>query len=268
MGTITVAPLASDLESGGAMLTKRIVPCLDVDAGRVVKGVRFSNLRDAGDPAELALAYEQQGADEIVLLDVSATQQGRSHAHDTVARVRAALSIPLTAGGGIRCTSDAAALLAAGADKVAVNTAAARDPALLERLAGRFGSQCTVLALDAARCAEGWELVIESGRTRTGRSAVAWAREAEQRGAGEIVLTSWDRDGTRSGYDTELLQAVSQTVGIPVVASGGAACAADLISAARAGASALLIASILHDGDTTVSELKDALATAGQEVRR
>jgi cyclase len=250
------------------MLTRRVVPCLDVDAGRVVKGVRFSGLRDAGDPAGRAAAYEDQGADEIVLLDVSATPEGRGNACDTVARVRAALSIPLTVGGGIRCVEDGAALLAAGADKIAVNTAAVRDPALIDRLAKQFGSQCTVLALDAAQLVGGWEVVIESGRKRTGRDAIAWAREAERRGAGEIVLTSWDRDGTRSGYDIELLEAVSAAVHIPVVASGGAACADDLIAAARAGASALLIASILHDGDTTVSALKDALAAAGEEVRR
>ena len=250
------------------MLTKRLVPCLDVDNGRVVKGVRFSHLRDAGDPQERAMAYEEQGADELVMLDVSATPEGRSNAVETVARIRAVLRIPLTVGGGVRVADDASRLLAHGADKVAVNTAAATRPALLDELAQRFGQQCTVLALDAAQRDSGWELVIRSGRERTGRDAIAWAREAVARGAGEIVLTSWDRDGTRTGYDLELIAAVSDAVGVPVVASGGAACADHLIAAARAGARALLVASILHDGDTTVAALKDALAAAGQEVRR
>jgi imidazoleglycerol phosphate synthase cyclase subunit len=249
------------------MLTRRIVPCLDVDSGRVVKGVRFQGLRDAGDPAERAAAYEAQGADEITLLDVSATPEGRGNAVDTVARVREVLGIPLTVGGGVRRDDDAARLLQAGADKVAVNTAAVADPTLLARMAQRFGAQCTVLALDAARRDGGWEVVVLSGRERTGRDAVAWAREAAERGAGEIVLTSWDRDGTRSGYDVELIAAVSEAVCIPVVASGGAADATHLIEAARAGADALLCASILHDGDTTVGELKRALAQAGVEVR-
>jgi imidazoleglycerol phosphate synthase cyclase subunit len=251
------------------VLTTRIVPCLDVDGGRVVKGVRFQGLRDAGDPAERARAYEAQGADEIVLLDVSATPEGRASAYDVVRRVRAELRIPLTVGGGVRSDDDAARLLAAGADKVAVNTAAARDPSLLERMAQRFGCQCTVLALDAAHDGSGaWELVVLSGRERTGRDAVAWAREAAARGAGEIVLTSWDRDGTRLGYDCALVAAVAAAVEVPVVASGGAASAEHLVEAAEAGASALLIASILHDGDTTVAALKDVLAARGVEVRR
>jgi imidazole glycerol-phosphate synthase subunit HisF len=251
------------------MLTKRIVPCLDVDAGRVVKGVRFQGLRDAGDPVERAVAYEAQGADEIVILDVSATPEGRGNATETVARVRAELSIPLTVGGGVRSEEDAERLLKAGADKVAVNTAAAVDPSLLDRLAARFGRQCTILALDAAETEPGhWELVIKSGRERTGRDAVAWAREAAERGAGEIVLTSWDRDGTRQGYDTALIASICDAVRVPVIASGGAANADHLVAAAEAGASALLVASILHDGDTTVADLKAALHAAGQEVRR
>ncbi|MEM1032181.1 MAG: imidazole glycerol phosphate synthase subunit HisF [Myxococcota bacterium] len=252
------------------MLTTRILPCLDVDAGRVVKGVKFQGLRDAGDPVERAVAYEAQGADELVILDVSATPEGRGNATDTVARVRADLRIPLTVGGGVRTDADAEALLKAGADKVAVNTAAVLDPSFLSRMAARYGSQCTVLSLDAAarEDGEGWELVIKSGRERTGQDAVAWAKEAAALGAGEIVLTSWDRDGTRSGYDLALLAAVGQAVAIPVVASGGAAHAQHLVEAARAGASALLVASILHDGDTTVGALKDALAEAGLEVRR
>ncbi len=255
------------------MLTTRVVPCLDVDAGRVVKGVRFSGLRDAGDPAERAAAYETQGADEIVVLDVSATPEGRANATETVRRVRAVLGIPLTVGGGVRAVDDAGRLLDAGADKVACNTAAALDPSLLDRLARKFGCQCTVLALDAAQSTPspasggGWELVIRSGKERTGRDAVAWAREAQDRGAGEIVLTSWDRDGTRAGYDTELIRAVCGAVSVPVVASGGAAHAEHMVDAVRAGASAVLAASILHDGETTVGDLKRVLARAGILVR-
>lgn len=249
------------------MLTRRIIPCLDVDAGRVVKGVKFANLRDAGDPAERAAAYEVQGADEIVVLDVSATPEGRHNAAETVARVRAVLRLPLTVGGGVRKPEDAARLLEAGADKVAVNTAAVTRPALLGEMSERFGRQCTVLAIDARAVGQGWEVVIRSGKEPTGHDAVAWAVEAVARGAGEILLTSWDRDGTRAGYDTALVAAVSRAVEVPVIASGGASCAADLVSALEAGASAVLIASILHDGDTTVASLKDALAAAGHPVR-
>jgi imidazoleglycerol phosphate synthase cyclase subunit len=252
------------------VLTVRVIPCLDVDAGRVVKGVRFQALRDAGDPVALARAYEEQGADELVMLDVSATPEGRGNARHTVAATREVLGIPLTVGGGVREVADAAALLDAGADKVAVNTAAALDPSLLDRLASRFGRQCTVLALDAARRPgrADWELVIRSGRGRTGRDAVAWAAEACARGAGEIVLTSWDRDGTRAGYDLELVAAIRAAVEVPVIASGGAASAAHMVEAVRAGASAVLAASILHDGETTVAELKETLYAAGLEVRR
>ena len=250
------------------MAAVRIIPCLDIDGGRVVKGVRFSNLRDAGDPAERAGLYEEQGADEIVLLDVSATPRGRGTTLETVRRVRARLAIPLTVGGGVRTTEDASALLEAGADKVSVNTAAVTGPDLLDRLAARFGSQCTVLALDAAASPRGgWEVVIQSGTGRTGRDAVAWAREAVRRGAGEILLTSWDRDGTRSGYDLDLLRAVSGAVEVPVIASGGAADGGHLVEALRAGADAVLAASIFHDGDFTVAELKEQLAAAGIVVR-
>lgn len=252
------------------MLTARVIPCLDVRDGRVVKGVRFQGLRDAGDPVERAAAYEAQGADELVLLDVSATPEGQGHAVRTVAAVRAALGIPLTVGGGVRRVEDAGALLDAGADKVSVNTAAVREPALLGALAERFGRQCTVLALDAAARADGapgWEVVVRSGTERTGRDAVAWAREAVDRGAGEILLTSWDRDGTRSGYDLALIAAVSEAVEVPVIASGGAAGADHLIEALRAGASAVLAASIFHDGETTVGDVKRALAAAGLPVR-
>jgi cyclase len=246
----------------------RILPCLDVRDGRVVKGVRFQGLRDAGDPVERAAAYEAQGADELVLLDVAATPEGRASALHTVALVRAELSIPLTVGGGVRAVDDAARLLDAGADKVGVNTAAVAEPALLSRLAERFGRQCVVLALDAARADEGWDVVIRSGRERVGRDAVAWAREAAALGAGEILLTSWDRDGTRSGYDLDLVRAVAEAVRVPVIASGGAAGVDHLAEALQAGADAVLAASIFHDGETTVADVKAALAALGVEVRR
>jgi len=252
------------------MLTSRVIPCLDVKDGRIVKGVRFQGLRDAGDPATQAARYQEEGADELVILDVSATPEGRGNAVETVRQVRAVLSIPLTVGGGVRRIEDAARLLEAGADKVAVNTAAVREPALVGRLAERFGSQCTVVAVDAARRAdaEGWEVVILSGKERTGRCAVAWCREVAALGAGELLLTSWDRDGTRSGYDLELLAAVSAAVTVPVIASGGAAGPEHLVEALQAGASAVLAASIFHDGEHTVDDVKQALAARGVEVRR
>lgn len=251
------------------MLTVRIIPCLDVDAGCVVKGVRFAGLRHAGDPAERAAAYEAQGADELVVLDVSATPEGRGTQVETVRAVRAQLSIPLTVGGGVRSIDNAQALLEAGADKVGVNTAAVNDPSLLDRMAARFGCQCTILAIDAAARPEGgWEVVVQSGKQRTGIDAVAWAREAALRGAGEILLTSWDRDGTRSGYDDALITAVSQAVTVPVIASGGAAGPEHLVSALHAGADAVLAASIFHDNEMTVGDVKEHLAQAGICVRR
>jgi cyclase len=249
------------------VLTSRVIPCLDVRDGRVVKGVRFQGLRDAGDPAERAALYEAQGADELVLLDVSATPEGRGSALETVRAVRRALGVPLSVGGGVRSVRDAEALLAAGADKVAVNTAAVERPALLAELARRFGRQCVVLAVDAARCGEGWEVVTRSGAARTGLCVLDWASEAEGLGAGELLLTSWDRDGTREGYDLELLAAVAERVRVPVVASGGAATAADCAAALEAGASAVLAASLFHDGDLTVSDLKTELRGRGLEVR-
>lgn len=249
------------------MLTSRVIPCLDVRDGRVVKGVRFQGLRDAGDPAERAALYEAQGADELVLLDVSATPEGRGNALQTVRAVRRVLGVPLSVGGGVRSVRDAEALLAAGADKVAVNTAAVERPALLAELARRFGRQCVVLAIDAARCGEGWEVVTRSGAARTGLCALDWAAEAEGLGAGELLLTSWDRDGTREGYDLALLTAVARRVRVPVVASGGAATAADCAAALEAGASAVLAASLFHDGDLTVSDLKTELRGRGLEVR-
>jgi imidazoleglycerol phosphate synthase cyclase subunit len=248
-------------------LASRVIPCLDIKDGRVVKGVRFQGLRDAGDPVECAGLYESQGADEIVLLDVSATPEGRGHALDTVRAVRSVLSIPLSVGGGVRSADDAGRLLEAGADKVGINTAAVSRPALVGEIAERFGTQCTVLAVDAAAGGQGWEVVVESGRKKTGLDVVEWCGKAVAIGAGEILLTSWDRDGTRSGYDLELFAAVSRAVSVPVIASGGAEQAEHLVAAIRAGASAALIASILHDGDTTVGQLKQALARAGILVR-
>jgi imidazoleglycerol phosphate synthase cyclase subunit len=246
----------------------RIIPCLDVRDGRVVKGVRFQGLRDAGDPAALAGAYEAQGADELVVLDIAGTPESHAKFFDTVRAVRAQLSIPLTVGGGVRTAEDVVALLDAGADKVSVNTAAVTNPALLREIARRHGSQCTVLALDAAaRPDGGWEVVVRSGHDRTGKDAVAWAKAAEALGAGEILLTSWDRDGTRSGYDLDLLRAVSTSVHVPVIASGGAATPAHLCEALEAGADAVLAASIFHDGTYTVGSLKAVLAERGLWIR-
>lgn len=250
------------------MLMRRVIPCLDVRDGRVVKGVRFSGLRDAGDPAALAAAYEAQGADELVMLDVSATPDGRNTAVRTVESIRAVLSIPLTVGGGVRAAADAARLLQAGADKVGVNTAAVERPPLLRELADQFGRQCVVLAIDAARRGPGWEVVTRSGKTRTGRDALSWAIDAAKLGAGEILLTSWDRDGTGTGYDLELIRAVARAVEVPVIASGGAATPADLTAALDAGADAVLAATIFHDGHWTVSGVKQELAATGVEIRR
>ena len=249
------------------MLMRRVIPCLDVNAGRVVKGIQFQSLRDAGDPVELAQLYADQGADEIVLLDVSATPEGRGHAVETVQAVRRKLPIPLTVGGGVRQLADAQALLEAGADKVAVNTAAVERPELLRELAGAFGSQCTVLALDAARAGDAWRVVVRSGRDRLQLDVVEWAQAAVEAGAGEILLTSWDRDGTGAGYDLELLNVVCEAVGVPVIASGGADSAEHMAQALLAGADAVLAASILHDGETTVSAIKRRLAALGVEVR-
>jgi imidazole glycerol-phosphate synthase subunit HisF len=249
------------------MLAPRIIPCLDVSHGRVVKGIRFQGLRDAGDPADRAALYEAQGADEIVILDVSATPEGRGNQVETVKRVRARLGIPLTVGGGVRVLDDASALLEAGADKVAVNTAAVHEPAILTAIAEHFGRQCTVLAIDAAWRDDRFEVLIKGGREGTGIDAVAWAREATERGAGEILLTSWDRDGTRSGYDLDLIRATRAAVHVPVIASGGAADALHLREAFDAGADAVLAASIFHDGDLTVAEVKRCLIDQGIGLR-
>lgn len=248
-------------------LANRVIPCLDIDAGRVVKGVRFSGLRDAGDPVECAAAYQAQGADELVLLDVSATPQARDNNLDTVAAVREVLSIPLTVGGGVRSVADASRLLEAGADKVGVNTAAVVRPELIAEMKAIFGAQCTILAVDAAARNDSWEVVVKSGKERTGLDVVAWCRQATALGAGEILLTSWDRDGTGEGYDLDLLAAVSNAVDVPVIASGGASGHEHMAAAIRAGASAALIASILHDGIATVGSLKEGLAAEGIGVR-
>jgi len=249
------------------MLARRIIPCLDVSHGRVVKGIRFQGLRDAGDPAERAALYEAQGADEIVILDVSATPEGRGNQVETVRRVRARLGIPLTVGGGIRELDDAKALLEAGADKVSVNTAAVHRPALLTEIAEHFGRQCTVLAIDAARRDGGFEVLIKGGREGTGIDAIAWAKEGVARGAGEILLTSWDQDGTRAGYDLDLTRAISDAVCVPVIASGGAAGPEHLKEAFDAGADAVLAASIFHDDELTVADVKRALLGQGVPVR-
>ncbi|MCB9555379.1 MAG: imidazole glycerol phosphate synthase subunit HisF [Deltaproteobacteria bacterium] len=250
------------------MLTRRIIPCLDVADGRIVKGVRFQGLRDAGDPLERALDYQRQGADELVVLDVSATVAERAHQTAVIRRLRAELNIPLTAGGGVRSAADAQRLLEAGADKVAINTAAVLQPALLTELSARFGAQCTVIAIDARRHQDSWEVVINAGRDSASRDALQWIGEAEQRGAGEVLLTSWDRDGTLSGYDLELLRAASSRWSLPIIASGGAKTADHLVEAFEAGADAVLAASIFHDRDTTVSALKAQLFARGIEVRR
>jgi cyclase len=251
---------------------KRVIPCLDVDEGRVVKGVRFVELRDAGDPAELAAHYDRAGADELVFLDITASAQERAILLDAVARTADQVFIPLTVGGGVRSIDDMRELLTHGADKVSINTAALEEPALITEGAEIFGSQCVVLAIDARRRDEegtGWEVFSHGGRKRTGRDAVAWAREGERLGAGEILLTSMDRDGTHDGYDLELLQAVSSAVRLPVIASGGAGNAAHIRDALTVGgAEAALAASIFHFGEVTIAQVKDELAAAGIEVRR
>lgn len=251
------------------MPMKRVIPCLDVSGGRVVKGVRFEGLRDAGDPVELGAAYDGQGADELVLLDVTATSDGRATVVDLAGNVAGGVFIPFTIGGGIRSPEDAQAVLDAGADKVSVNSAAVADPALIAQLSERFGSQCVVLAIDAARRtgSDGWEVHTAGGRNPTGIDAVEWAREATELGAGEILLTSIDRDGTRDGYDLDLIGAVCAAVSVPVIASGGAGTTAHLAEALSAGADAVLVASILHDGDHTVGTIKAELARLGVEVR-
>ena len=246
---------------------RRVIPCLDVAGGRVVKGRSFVALRDVGDPVALAARYEAEGADEVVLLDITATIEGRAALHDVVRRSAERLSVPLTVGGGVRSGDDVADLLRAGADKVSVNSALLSTPELLRAAADRFGAQCIVASIDARRAATGWEVVIHGGRTPTGRDAVAWAAECARRGAGEILLTSVDRDGQGSGYDLALVAAVSRAVPVPVVASGGAGSPEHLVAALGAGADAVLVAGMLHDGGFTVADLKAAVARAGLPVR-
>ncbi|HZQ90165.1 MAG TPA: imidazole glycerol phosphate synthase subunit HisF [Terriglobales bacterium] len=251
------------------MLTRRIIACLDVDGGRVVKGVRFLHLRDAGDPAELARAHAAAGADEIVLLDITATHERRATLLDCVRRTARELFIPFTVGGGIRTLRDAAAVFDAGADKVAINSAAVERPELIGEIAERFGSQAVIVAVDARRAnGNGAEVYVSGGRIPTGRDVIAWAREAEQRGAGEILLTSMDRDGTRRGFDCELTASIAAAVQIPVIASGGGGSVADFFDVFRAGrADAALAASIFHFGVHSAAELKQRLAAAGVPVR-
>ena len=247
---------------------KRVIPCLDVDAGRVVKGVGFVDLRDAGDPVELACRYDAAGADELVFLDITATSDKRRTAVELARRTADDVFIPFTIGGGIRSVADAQAVLDAGADKVSVNSAALARPELIDELASTFGAQCVVLAIDAkARDTDGWEAYVAGGRTPTGRDAVAWAREGSERGAGEILLTSMDRDGTNAGYDLALTAAVAGAVSVPVIASGGAGKLSHLSEAVGAGADAVLCASIFHYGDHTVAEVKEHLSKAGVAVR-
>jgi cyclase len=279
------------------MLAKRIIPCLDVKEGRVVKGTQFLNLRDAGDPVEVAALYDRQGADELVFLDITASVERRGIMIDVVARTADQAFMPLTVGGGIRSLDDIRALLKAGADKVSLNTAAVQEPDLIRRAAERFGSQCIVLAIDAKRRAEcrapsaeatraesaagidgkrgndpgpglSWEVFVHGGRTPTGKDAVAWARDGERLGAGEILLTSMDRDGTRDGYDLELTRAIADAVGVPVIASGGAGTLAHLYDGLTAGrADAALAASMFHYREVTVAEVKRYLAERGVPVR-
>jgi cyclase len=250
-------------------LARRVVPCLDVTDGRVVKGVSFVDLVDAGDPAELAAVYDRQGADELVFLDITATVQGRATLFDAVARTAEQVFIPLTVGGGVRTPADVRALLRAGADKVSVNSAAVRDPELLSAGAGTYGVQCMVLAIDARRRPDGggWEVVVDGGRTPTGRDALAWAEEGARRGAGELLVTSMDADGHRTGYDLDLVAAMAKAVDLPVIASGGAGEVGHFVAACQAGADAVLAASVFHFGQLTVADVKRALARAGLPVR-
>ncbi|MFF0295723.1 imidazole glycerol phosphate synthase subunit HisF [Kitasatospora sp. NPDC004615] len=254
-------------------LAVRVIPCLDVDAGRVVKGVNFQNLRDAGDPVELAKLYDAQGADELTFLDITASSGSRETTYDVVRRTAEQVFIPLTVGGGVRTTEDVDKLLRAGADKVGVNTAAIARPELIREIARRFGRQVLVLSVDARRCPEGtqtasgFEVTTHGGRQGTGLDAVEWAVRAAELGAGEILLNSMDADGTKDGYDLEMIGAVRKAVSLPVIASGGAGKLADFAPAVDAGADAVLAASVFHFGDLTIGQVKDELRTTGHPVR-
>ncbi len=254
-------------------LAVRVIPCLDVDAGRVVKGVNFQNLRDAGDPVEMAKLYDAEGADELTFLDITASSGSRETTYDVVRRTAEQVFIPLTVGGGIRAVGDVDKLLRAGADKIGVNTAAIARPELIREIAQRFGRQVLVLSVDARRCPEGtetasgFEVTTHGGRQGTGLDAVEWAGRAADLGAGEILLNSMDADGTKDGYDLDMIRAVRKTVSIPVIASGGAGKLADFAPAVEAGADAVLAASVFHFGDLRIGQVKDALREAGHPVR-
>jgi imidazole glycerol-phosphate synthase subunit HisF len=262
--------LGHGLVASCGMLTKRIIPCLDIAGGRVVKGVKFVELRDAGDPVESARAYEAQGADELTFLDITASHEARETIVDVVRKVAAQVFMPLTVGGGIRVAADIRRMLQAGADKVSLNTAALKNPDIIDETSRQFGSQCIVLAIDARRREDGkgWLVYTHGGRNPTERDAVAWAKEGVERGAGEILLTSMDADGTKDGYDLELTRAVSDAVGVPVIASGGAGNLDHLCDAVeQGGADAVLAASIFHFGEYTIRQAKEHMRARGIEVR-
>ncbi len=245
----------------------RVIPCLDIDKGRVVKGVRFENLRDKGDPVELASRYEDLGADELVLLDVTATIEDRRPIYRVVRDVASAISIPFTVGGGVRSMADVEKLLDSGADKVSINTAAVKNPKLVEEASREFGSQSIVIAIDAKRRGGSWEVYVASGKKPTGLDAIQWARQAVELGAGEVLLTSIDRDGTRNGYDVELVRAVVEATKVPVIASGGAGSLSHFYEAYKAGATGLLAAGLFHDGLLSPLDVKAFLSSRGVEVR-
>ncbi len=250
------------------MMAKRIIPCLDIDSGRVVKGTKFLNLRDMGDPATLARRYSDAGADEIVLLDISATHQGRESAFAVIEKAAATARVPITAGGGARSPDDVARYLRSGADKVSLNSGAVKDPDLIQLCARRFGCQCVVLAIDAKRVGSSWRVFVAGGRIDTGLDAVAWAREGVARGAGEILLTSMDMDGVKQGYDIELLKAVSSSVNVPVIASGGAGSLEHIAAAfLEGGADAALVASLVHENTLSLRQIKDYVKTKGVVMR-
>jgi imidazole glycerol-phosphate synthase subunit HisF len=246
---------------------KRVIPCMDVDAGRVVKGTKFLDIRDAGDPVELAAFYDREGADELIFLDITATSDKRATVVELARRAADDVFVPFTIGGGVREVADAQAVLDAGADKVAVNSAAVARPELVGELADVFGAQCVVLAVDAKRSGDGWEVYVAGGRTATGRDALAWTREGVERGAGEIMLTSMDRDGTQDGYDLALTSAIAAAVDVPVIASGGVGGPQHMVDGFAAGADAVLAASIFHYGRYSIGDVKARLSAAGVPVR-
>jgi cyclase len=254
-------------DSATTLLALRVIPCLDVKDGRVVKGVNFVALRDAGDPVEQARAYDREGADEVTFLDITASHEGRDTMLDVVSRTAAEVFIPLTVGGGIRSVEDMRRLLLAGADKVSINSAAVADPALIGRGAEAFGSQAIVVAIDARRSGAGWEVFTHGGRRGTAMDAVTWAARTQSLGAGELLLTSMDRDGTRQGFDLDLLRAVRAAVRLPLVASGGVGDASHFVEGARAGATGLLAASVFHYGEMRIADAKAALRAAGLPIR-